>query len=406
MSVSAAGGFGLPNVQQDVGVARELQPNLGVEAVLNPLDNVKMPWHEKAISYLNTLDTKLEEVLPNLPFQDQADQIGRQIEAIFAPLEGFNVMLDKSIGKEWYHQLATFLAIIPVRAARNIIRTLYNLIKAILNTAIHPLKSLNNLAKLFIQLLNQLTHPDAWQKIGAGIVGSQVGQGLMTGNVFSTIGLGIGLSMLAVGLSFNAVKSAIKAEAGKRMDAAKESVYDYKQEVFEAALTGLYTGMALGYVQNSIMSAYRVNTYAEAKEHADQFVTDHNLPQYTSVELDPSGTINIRWDGQQFLDLQKVIPKELSKQFATYDYKTFTQNVPTSLKIELNAYNPQVEANILSTGMGHYKDTTTFIQRSSLSALGLTDNYPTSTVGVALGNYGSVVIASDIFHDAIVKGRK
>src|ERR1700730_3783939 len=85
----------------------------------------KKGWNERAIAYLDRLETQLDEKNPNLGIQNAADQIGQDLKAKFSPLKQFNKWLDSNGQGNWYTQLATFLAKLPARAARNIVNILY-----------------------------------------------------------------------------------------------------------------------------------------------------------------------------------------------------------------------------------------------------------------------------------------
>ena len=129
-----------------------LTPNITESVASHYLENkdrnVENSWNNRVIIYLSNLDDKLDKRIPNIWIQNKIDEVGRYIEKEFEPLEEFNKWLDINGIGSWYKQLATFLYKLPLRALRNIIRLLYSIIKGILYTTVHPLKSLNKLAKL------------------------------------------------------------------------------------------------------------------------------------------------------------------------------------------------------------------------------------------------------------------
>nr|NGX53505.1 hypothetical protein [Chlamydiota bacterium] len=114
-------------------------------------------WEKHIFRELYRADAYLDRTIPNSQLQEKIDQLGREIEAKFVRLthlEEFNTWL-KLDGKneDWYHQLAIFLAKLPIRSARNIIQLLYTTIKEILYCAVHPMKGMTELARLLTSLV-------------------------------------------------------------------------------------------------------------------------------------------------------------------------------------------------------------------------------------------------------------
>ena len=222
------------------------------EVIHKKKDEPKLRWNEKAINFLSKVDAKLEEEMPNFEIQNKIDRIGLLIEKKFAPLKEFNQWLDSNGQGKWYKKLAIFLAKLPARAVRNIIRLLYNIIKGIIYTAVHPLKSLNNIAKLIINLAHELIQPETWSKIGVGMVGASFGQALIAGNPISAFGFLIGSALLFSGLTCGAIKAAIKAEKGHRLQNVKNNLLFQAKQLPEAALTGFCMGLILGGIQKAV----------------------------------------------------------------------------------------------------------------------------------------------------------
>ena len=92
----------------------------------------------------------------------------------------------------WYIQLATFLAKLPLRAARNVIYLLYNILKEILYFALHPLKTLTRLAKLFVTICYKMATPESLALMGSGVIGATLGFSILSGNLLSVIGVAMG----------------------------------------------------------------------------------------------------------------------------------------------------------------------------------------------------------------------
>lgn len=287
-----------------------LPEGIKVEEVIP--QNIKKPsnWHEKAIYQLNKIDAKLDEKLPNFAIQNKIDHLAHLIEQKFAPLKQFNDWLDSNGEGKWYKKLAIFLAKLPARAVRNILRLIYEIIKNIIYTIVHPLKSLNNIAKLLIHLVHELTKPETWSKIGVGMIGASLGQALITGNPVSVIGLGIGIALLGAGLTGGAIRDAIKAEKGQRVKAAKHNFVSQVKQLPEAALTGFCMGLIFGGIQRALqeqhIANFRVANLEEAKQFADKFIRENNYPQYSEVRVDPSGKVVLKWWGQELDYLTKT----------------------------------------------------------------------------------------------------
>lgn len=205
-------------------------------------------WHEHAMSLLNRIDQVLEEKLPNNSIQTKLDGIAQGIKKKFEPLNELNERLNSNGDGDWFSKMATFLVKLPLRAVRNIVHMLYKVIEAILYTAVHPLKSLNNLAKLIINLINELTQPKNWAKLGVGIMAASVGQAFITGNVVSVIGLIVGGALTFAGLSIELLKSAIEAEKGSKLQSVGRKLSSQLSELPEAACTGLLVGLLVGFI--------------------------------------------------------------------------------------------------------------------------------------------------------------
>lgn len=245
----------------------------------------------RSIRFLDGVDQKLEAICPNFFFQTKLDEIGRYIQNTFAPLTEFNHRLNSNGEGEWYKQLATFLVKLPMRAVRNIVQMFYTLIKEILYTAVHPLKSLTNLAKLFVNFLNELSKPANWSKIGAGIVGASLGQALAANTAVSGIGTGIGAAMICAGLSIETIKAAIEAEKGSKWQAVGEVCLSQLKQMPESMLTGFLMGLIMGSIQKKIQE-YDQTELA----WANRYVKHQNLPQPTSI-IAKNGKITFSWEG-------------------------------------------------------------------------------------------------------------
>jgi len=204
-------------------------------------------WHKRIISHLNRWDIQLDEKIPNFPIQQKIDTLGQYLQQKFSHLSSFNNWLNGNGHGKWYQQLATFLVKLPVRASRNIVQLMYNIVKEALYATVHPLKALNRLAKLIVHLIHALSQPETWSKIGSGIIGASLAQGLITHNPISILGFGIGAAMTVTGLSLGALKAAISAD--DKWSAAKKNIQSQLVQLPESLLTGFGMGLLIGGIQ-------------------------------------------------------------------------------------------------------------------------------------------------------------
>lgn len=255
------------------------------------------PWHERAIAHLDNCERRLDEKVPNSIVQNKIDELGRAIENKFAPLKKFNDWLDKNKMGSWYKQLAMFLVKLPVKAIRNIVRLLYSIIKGVFYTAVHPMRAAVKLAKLLVRLANELTKPETWSKMGAGMLGATAGHALVTGNPFSVIGLGISAGMMVGGISIGMLKTALENEKRHRWDAVKEHLLFQLKALPESALTGFIMGLIMGGIERALSPPVS----AKVDDYVNQIIQENKLPASTQWSFDPSSgkiTINVPWEGK------------------------------------------------------------------------------------------------------------
>ncbi len=212
-------------------------------------------WYERAVAHLDNCEQRLDEKIPNSIIQNKIDKLGQAIESKFAPLTKFNDWLNKNEMGSWYKQLATFLVKLPIKAARNIVRLLYSIIKGVFYTAVHPLKAGVKFAKLIVRLLHELTKPETWSKLGAGIMGASAAQALITANPFALIGVGIGGAMVVGGISWGMLKAYLATnEQQSGRSAALENLMNQAKMLPEAALTGFCIGLLFGGIQKATLA--------------------------------------------------------------------------------------------------------------------------------------------------------
>ena len=119
-------------------------------------------------------------------------------------------------------------------------------------------------------------------------MGAGLGQ-LALGNPVASIGLIIGLAMLAVGLSAGLIKCLITMErnAGnkKLCTQAEERLHKQLFELPEALLTGFLFGLMFGGIQQADYKKHlpeiEKNKYAYAKQHTNLRITDVQVDGHT-----------------------------------------------------------------------------------------------------------------------------
>lgn len=254
-------------------------------------------WAHRIITHLNRYDLWLEEHVPNSLIQEKADKIGRFIQSQLTPFQEFNTWLNESGNGNLIQQLAVYLAKLPMRAVRNIVQLLYRVLEGCMTGVVHPLQSLSHLARLMISLLQALTEPQLWSKMGVGMLGTSFGQSLVTGNPISIIGCLIGSALVVSGLTVGALQTELST---------------HLQALPEAALTGFFMGLMVGSIQRRLyqqeIKTYRISSAEEAKKFADAFIQEQKMTFYSSIEWDASGKVVIRWQNLHFNTLKNARP--------------------------------------------------------------------------------------------------
>lgn len=220
---------------------------------------------DKTIARIYVFDRKLDAILPNFFFQEKLDAIAASIKELFSPLKGFDDFIQSNGNGQWYLQFATFLVKLPARAVRNIIHLMYSIVKELLYAGVHPAKALTQAARYLVDLVFELTRPEVWTKIGAGVVGASAGHALVTGNPFSVIPMAIGASFTIAGLVTGPVAAALQAPEGLHFEAFKQNICLQMKELPEAVLTGFCMGLLVGGIQKFIQGNDRISQHEAEK---------------------------------------------------------------------------------------------------------------------------------------------
>lgn len=150
-------------------------------------------------------------------------------------------------------KLALFLLALPFKAAKNIANLLYQTLKGIAYAVVHPIEGVGKLVKLIIKMINALVESKTWVMMGAGMVGTGLGQ-MVLGNPFAPIVTIVGAGIMALGLSVGAIFAAIEKEGySSRTDAALDYLIKQGKQIPEAMMTGFLMGLLIGAIQKAVV---------------------------------------------------------------------------------------------------------------------------------------------------------
>lgn len=309
-------------------------------------------WNERAVSYINKWEKQLDEKMPNNLLQVKLHTLEKHINKLLKTpighVKAFNAWIDDNGHGAWYKKLCIFAGKLPIRAVRNIVRVVYNIIKALIYSFVHPLKALSNTAKYIVNFIDQLTKPETYTKMGAGILGASLGQMAVTAGFgpYAYIGLALGGGLMLIGLTAGAIKAAIKGEKSHKMQAIKEELWNHIKSIPESLMTGFVMGVIIGGIQQCVASQQITNpdvknvTDLQAAKNwlYNDYLPKHHLPPPTNITLDPgTGQIVATWKGSQLDQL-------LGSRAA--DLQVNVQHVKdmVSYKIILNKNNTMINA--------------------------------------------------------------
>lgn len=291
-------------------------------------------WNDRAIDKLKEWDEKLEKAMPNNTVQQVLDDFGKEIDKLLARPRKLSAWIDSNGYGAWYKQFVNFACKLPLRAVRNLVRLVYNIVKATVYTFVHPIKAVNNAAKFLIQFLDALTKPITYTKMGAGVLGASLGHVAISGGfgLHAYIGLGLGGGLLICGLTAGAILSFAQAEKGRGLHDAAAELWKHAKTVPEFMLTGFLLGVILGgiskcfYKHKTVHKTETVTDTQTAKNYVDkQFLPKYNLPQPTTVGVDPSGKISVEWQGDALSKLagNPYYTQAMGNKLGYYNPNTF-----------------------------------------------------------------------------------
>ena len=315
-------------------------PKIHFHELFYKIENARLQivsLRDRAIQQLNTWEERLDTIMPNFPLQVRIDQLVDELEKKFDPLVTFNNWLDSNGHGAWVSKLAQFLCKLPIRAARTIIQQLYLVIKGLVYGTTHPLKALNKAAQMLILLPFELAKPETWSQIGAGMVGSSLGDAAIMGGFLSLIGLGIGGAMIAGGVSIGTLNASLRAKEGECMHAASEYLLDQSQKLLETLVASFYMGIITGAIRKAIREhqtkvpntkenrqvvqepkSLNHSAPLELKDQMDKMIATKNLPTYSHLKyhdatLGRNAAVEIVWD-QKDLPQLAIRLKEINPQ--------------------------------------------------------------------------------------------
>lgn len=243
----------------------------------------KMRWDERLIKRVEKSEVELDRILPNFNFQNRYDQLMAEIEREFnSPNNSwnqFNAWLEDNGHGNWNSQLGIFLAKLPLKAARNILRLFIKVLKTAMQAPLwvlmHPLKAPLELAKLLVVLVQNLIQPETWTKMGLGVIGTSLANATCSYNPIGVFGIGIGAALTISGISVGTLKTALYAKKDVRWNTTKSYLVEQAKSISEDLLTGYCLGLLIHGTQKIIRECQKAHHNAKY-EHNVQVVKDQN----------------------------------------------------------------------------------------------------------------------------------
>lgn len=344
----------------------------------NPISHTSKATHsiglkDRLIAKLDDCESRLIKFMPNNKCQENFDKVWEKIQAEKEDscLNRFNQWLADNGHGQWYKQVATYLAKLPLRAAYNVLSLLFNLIKTALSIPpqliMHPLRAPIKLAKLLVNLVHALMQPETWAKIGAGMIGSTLGQAALASNPIGLMAIGIGGALVLGGLTIGTLKTAIVAEKGMGFRDVKCYLKEQLLKMPENALTGFCMVMLLEGIQQIIRGVQKLvrnskhannisnGKDALAKEQARDFLEKYDYP--TAEKYWRSGdNFSVAWRVERGLDGRFATHDLPDAKFFIRDLQTSTQYVTSYVWVD--GYHDYATGTYVS---GHFTTVTTAV---------------------------------------------
>lgn len=263
---------------------------------------VEKKWNER-------WKDNIDAFLPNNCLQTSLDEFGHKIEELLQPAHQFSNWIDRS-EDGWFTNLSLSLVKLPLAAVRNILRMIYNVAKALVYMAVHPIKFLVDALHFLTELIKSLAKPETYTKLGAGIVGSSLAQMVFTGGLSPHVymGLALGGALIGLGLIAGVIVALVKGES------VGHTAWKQIKAIPECMLTGFLIGLAVGALKQLFTEKHVVMQNDPAHEFVDQYLQSlpKHYPAPTSVEMLPDGTIIASWKGADLTQLAHADPTLMS----------------------------------------------------------------------------------------------
>lgn len=260
---------------------------------------VEKKWNER-------WEDNIDSILPNNCLQTSLDEFGCKIEELLRPAHEFSNWIDQS-EEGWFKNLSLSLVKLPLAAVRNILRMVYNIAKALVYMAVHPVKFLVEALHFLTELIKSLANPATYTKLGSGIVGSSLAQMVFTGGLSPHVymGLALGGALLGLGLVAGGIVAVVKGES------LGATTWKQLKAIPEFMLTGFLIGLAVGAIKQLIVEKHVViHNDPAAREFVDRYLQSlpKDYPSPTAVQVLPDGTIVASWKGADLTQFAHTDP--------------------------------------------------------------------------------------------------
>lgn len=236
-------------------------------------------WAKSALFTLDKTQDNLNSMTNPNHVQRVADDLGRRVLDLMAPLFEFSHWIDKNEGNQWYSKVAIALAKLPLQVAKLAVSTLYFILKEAVMAPFHPIDASIKLAKLLVVLAEAAIRPETYTMIGSGMLGLTASQACL-GSPTSLPCLAIGAVLLISGLSVGTILAAIHAEKGTK----NQAVIRYLKHQLTVAATTFVGSFIFSSVFSLIFPSMVASSPSPALTTARYCTVPGDLPTIEAVE--------------------------------------------------------------------------------------------------------------------------
>lgn len=287
--------------------------------------------HDTVIEVLQEENDYLDEVLPPNKLQKFLHTFYQRVLAPILEYKNaaaFNAWIDSNGHGNWYQQLGTALAKLPLRAVRNILAQVYALLKALIHAVVHPIKALNDFEAFCVHFTYALTLPQTYTRTGAGIMGASLGHSLAGFPFPTALGFGFGGGLMVAGIAYDALRTLVQAQQGQKWKSVKEVVlHKHVKHIPEAFVTGLVSGLVAGVVQKNV-KVPTIKTRAQADRYLNEYRKEYHLRAPIEHWFEPeTNRIVVCWGYKRPRDLPhgywgEPVPRNSLYGSSTYFYSS------------------------------------------------------------------------------------